>query len=90
MPEELKLAEAYLDIEKMRLDGRLEVRWKTQPGTGHQLVPQLILQPLIENAIVHGIACSRDGGWLRLGCGVCMIGSNCACATAFEVKANRG
>jgi two-component system, LytTR family, sensor kinase len=65
--EELKLAEAYLDIEKMRLNGRLDVRWKTQPGTGHQLVPQLILQPLIENAIVHGIACSREGGWLEIG-----------------------
>lgn len=64
--EELKFAEAYLDIEKMRLDGRLDVRWKIQPATRALLVPQMILQPLVENAIVHGIACSRGGGWLEI------------------------
>jgi hypothetical protein len=66
LDEELKFAEAYLDIEKMRLNGRLEVRWKIQPDTRQLLVPQLILQPLVENAIVHGIACSREGGWLEI------------------------
>lgn len=66
LDEELKFAEAYLDIEKMRLNGRLEVRWEIQPDTRQLLVPQLILQPLVENAIVHGIACSREGGWLEI------------------------
>lgn len=64
--EELKFSEAYLDIEKMRLNGRLEVRWRIHPDTRQFLVPQLILQPLVENAIVHGIACSREGGWLEI------------------------
>src|SRR6266849_6462174 len=67
LDEELKFTEAYLDIEKMRLNGRLEVRWKIQPDTRHLLVPQLILQPLVENAIIHGITCSREGGWLEIG-----------------------
>ena len=66
LDEELKFVEGYLDIEKMRLGDRLEVRWKVHPDTRHVLVPQLILQPLVENAIVHGIACSRKGGWLEI------------------------
>jgi two-component system, LytTR family, sensor kinase len=66
LAEELKFVEAFLDIEKMRLGGRLEVRWEIEPGTLQSLVPQLILQPLVENAIVHGIACSREGGWLAI------------------------
>jgi two-component system LytT family sensor kinase len=65
--EELKFAEAYLDIEKMRLDRRLDIRWKIQPGVRQLLVPQLILQPLLENSILHGVACSRQGGWLEIG-----------------------
>ena len=67
LEEELKFAAAYLDIEKMRLESRLEISWTIQPGTRHLLVPSLILQPLVENAIVHGIACSREGGWLAIG-----------------------
>jgi len=66
LDEELKFAEEYLDIEKMRLEGRLEVSWKIEPGTGCLLVPSLILQPLVENAIVHGVACSREGGWIEI------------------------
>jgi two-component system, LytTR family, sensor kinase len=66
LQEELKFAEAYLDIEKMRLDERLEIRWSIPPDTRHLLVPPLILQPLVENAISHGVACSREGGWLEI------------------------
>jgi signal transduction histidine kinase len=64
--EEVKLVEAYLDIEKMRLGTRLEVRWKLDGDTRDVLVPQLVLQPLVENAILHGIACCREGGWLEI------------------------
>lgn len=66
LEDELKFAEGYLDIEKMRLGERLEVQWKIQPETLPLQVPQLILQPLVENAIVHGIACSRSGGWVEI------------------------
>jgi hypothetical protein len=66
LEEELKFAETYLDIEKMRLGERLEIRWKVQPGMQQLLVPPLILQPLVENAILHGAACSRDGGWVEV------------------------
>jgi sensor histidine kinase YesM len=67
LKEELKFAEAYLDIEKMRLGERLEICWKIAPDMRELLVPPLILQPLVENAIVHGVACSREGGWLEIG-----------------------
>jgi sensor histidine kinase YesM len=64
--EELMFVREYLDLEKMRLGTRLSVDWLIDPDTQHTLVPQLILQPLVENAIRHGVACSRDGGWIQI------------------------
>jgi LytS/YehU family sensor histidine kinase len=64
--EELKFVREYLDLEAMRLGTRLNVEWSIDAGTGTALVPQLILQPLVENAVRHGIACSRDGGWVEI------------------------
>jgi sensor histidine kinase YesM len=58
--------DSYLELEKMRLGTRLEVRWEISPDTLQLLVPQLILQPLVENALRHGIACCREGGWLEI------------------------
>jgi len=56
----------YLDLEATRLGTRLNVEWSIDADTGPALVPQLILQPLVENAVRHGIACSRDGGWVEI------------------------
>jgi two-component system, LytTR family, sensor kinase len=64
--DELEFIEAYLELEKMRLGPRLEIRWNVSPATCDYLVPQLVLQPLVENAIRHGIACARPGGWLEI------------------------
>lgn len=64
--EELEFVNAYLELERMRLGKRLEVRWDIAPETDSTLIPQLLLQPLIENAIVHGVANSRAGGWIEL------------------------
>jgi two-component system, LytTR family, sensor kinase len=66
LQDEIRFVESYLDLEKMRLGTRLEVRWQIDPDTLQLLVPQLVLQPLVENALLHGIACSREGGWLEL------------------------
>jgi two-component system, LytTR family, sensor kinase len=66
LSNEIEFAESYLDLQKMRLGKRLEVRWNIAPETRTALVPQLILQPLVENAVVHGIACCREGGWIEI------------------------
>ena len=64
--EEMQIVSSFLDIEKMRLGKRLQVRCTIPPELQGYLVPQLILQPLIENAIVHGVASSRAGGWIAI------------------------
>lgn len=68
--EELEFVRAYLNLEHMRLGNRLEVRWQIAPEAYVALIPQLLLQPLIENAIVHGIANAREGGWIEVEAGV--------------------
>jgi two-component system, LytTR family, sensor kinase len=64
--EELKFVEEYLDLEKMRLGARLTVNLYVEPGTLSLLVPHLVLQPLIENAVRHGIGSSREQGWIEI------------------------
>jgi two-component system, LytTR family, sensor kinase len=66
LADELKFLESYLDPEQLRLGSRLKSNVHVSPQTRNVLIPQLILQPLIENAIVHGIACSREGGWIDI------------------------
>ena len=66
LQEELKFIREYLDLEKMRFGPRLKITWSIAPDTQSILVPQLILQPLVENAIRHGIASSRESGWVEI------------------------
>jgi two-component system sensor histidine kinase AlgZ len=62
LQDELDLARRYLNIEKLRLGERLQLRWKINELPSDALVPQLTLQPLLENAIYHGIEPSIAGG----------------------------
>jgi two-component system LytT family sensor kinase len=64
--EELTFISEYLDLEKMRFGARFTVTWSIDPTTRQALVPQLILQPLVENAIRHGVACSREKSWVEI------------------------
>lgn len=64
--EELDLVHAFLSVEKIRFERRLKLEEKTEPGALSFLVPPLLLQPLIENAIAHGVANLTEGGWIRL------------------------
>lgn len=66
LAEELSLTEHYLDIEKARLGSRLHVTQRVGPGLLQALVPPLLLQPLVENAIRHGIALRTEGGAMHL------------------------
>ena len=59
---ELDIVESYLDIEHARFEQRLRIRIDVPPGLKAVRVPPLLLQPLVENAVKHGIAPLRDGG----------------------------
>jgi two-component system sensor histidine kinase AlgZ len=55
LSEEIALARQYLELERLRLGDRLQVRWEIESCPADALVPPLMLQPLIENAVYHGI-----------------------------------
>lgn len=60
--EELDIVEAYLAIEHERFQERLVVSIEVPPELWHARIPPLLLQPLVENAVKHGIAPARGGG----------------------------
>lgn len=60
--DEISLIEQYLSIELVRFADRLRVVWEIDAGTQDAMVPTLLLQPLVENALRHGIARSVNGG----------------------------
>ncbi len=64
--EELRLARAYLDVERIRLGERLAVDIQVSPAAGEVRIPALLLQPLVENAVTHGIATCPQGGTLAV------------------------
>lgn len=66
LAEELALAERFLAIEQVRLGARLTVEREAGPGADECLVPPLLLQPLVENAVKHGVAPLVEGGTIRL------------------------
>lgn len=66
LAEELALTGHYLDIEKIRLGDRLALELRIGPNLLQAALPALLLQPLVENAIRHGIAPRAEGGRLAL------------------------
>lgn len=64
--DELGLLEKYCAIEKVRFGDRLTLQEEVDEETRDCLLPPLLLQPLFENAVVHGIAQMAEGGWIRL------------------------
>lgn len=62
LQEELDLARRYLEIEQLRFGPRLRLSWDLDPRAADARVPRLMLQPLVENAVRHGVEPSRSGG----------------------------
>lgn len=60
--EEIKLIESYLEIEHARFEERLRVKIDVSPDLYRLKIPSLILQPLVENAVKHGISNAKKGG----------------------------
>jgi len=64
--EELEFLKSYLEIEQMRFPDRLTVTFDIEPKTNELLVPHLILQPLVENALRHGIMPREEAGRIEI------------------------
>lgn len=66
MTKELDLCQRYLAIESLRLGPRLKLEWHIAEGLERQAIPPLTLQPLVENAVYHGIQPRPEGGTVRI------------------------
>jgi sensor histidine kinase YesM len=64
LARELQLVEGYLGIQRVRFADRLVVAYDVDPAILDAIVPSMILQPLVENAVIHGIA--TDSGTCRV------------------------
>lgn len=68
LAEEISLVHRFLAVEKVRFGDRLQIDEQIESDTLSCFVPPLLLQPLVENAVIHGIANLPDGGTIRLVC----------------------
>ncbi|MDD2608752.1 MAG: histidine kinase [Giesbergeria sp.] len=66
LEEEITLAQRYIAIEQVRFGPRLQVQWQLDPQAGSALLPPLLLQPLVENAVKHGVEPCPQGGQVRV------------------------
>ena len=64
--DEIELARRYLAIEQIRFGDRLQVVWQLDPDAAVARLPPLLLQPLVENAVRHGVEPSAGGGVIRI------------------------
>ena len=66
LAEEIELARRYLAIEQIRFGERLRLEWELDPAADRAMLPPLLLQPLVENAVKHGVEPDPQGGRLRI------------------------
>src|SRR5579871_5810123 len=70
LSQEMAFTEQYIAIEKTRLGDRLQVELTISPDTLDAMVPGMLLQPLVENAVRHGVACLAEGGKIGIESGL--------------------
>lgn len=66
LADEISLAHRYLDIEQVRFGDRLQIKWDLDPAASAARLPPLLLQPLVENAVRHGVEPSASGAQVRI------------------------
>ncbi|MBT9541381.1 sensor histidine kinase [Thiobacillus sp.] len=94
LEDEVALTRAYLELEQLRLGDRLQVVWHIGKMPGEALIPPLVIQPLVENAVYHGIEPLPAGGEISLniyrsGDKVHIVVRNPIAAEASHHKGNR-
>lgn len=75
LAEELELVETYLKVERVRLGAKLQVKMAVLPETRTIKIPALTIQPLVENAVKHGLGCAAHGGVITLSAVLCPNGA---------------
>mgnify|MGYP001825399520 CR=1 FL=1 len=68
LAEEIEIARQYLRIETLRLGDRMSIEWNTSDDALNARIPSLTLQPLLENAVYHGIEPNLKGGTITIDC----------------------
>ena len=66
LQDEVELAKRYLAIEQIRFGSRMTVEWELDDAAAGARVPPLLLQPLVENAVRHGVEPADEGGTIRV------------------------
>lgn len=66
LADEWAFVRSYLEIEQLRLEDRLQLRLEADPDAMEDLVPPFVLQPLVENAILHAVSPRRNGGQVAI------------------------
>jgi len=64
--QELEFIRRYLDIERLRYGDKLQIEFRIEPAAQEVLVPNIVLQPLVENAVKHSISLRTNPGWVRV------------------------
>ena len=75
LEEEMRIVKAYLDVERLRLGDKLRLEIDVTPEAQTVLIPILSIQPLVENAVKHGIAPQAGGGLVQIHAGIDSQGS---------------
>lgn len=66
LDDEISLTRRYLELEHLRLGDRLVVEWQVDPQCGPVLMPPMLLQPLVENAVYHGVEPGSEAGRIEI------------------------
>jgi LytS/YehU family sensor histidine kinase len=89
LQEELDLIHAYVSVEQIRFGSRLKFEENIEPAALESQIPPLLLQPLIENAIRHGVATLSEGAWVRLEIGRAQKKVSITVSNNFDSEAPR-
>ncbi len=73
LAREIKLVDDYMKIQHTRFENRVQLVWRISPAlcTETVLVPAFVLQPIVENAVIHGLGPKREGGVIRIRAHMC-------------------